>query len=213
MEQGLIIIALGILTDLIFAVLPIPLLWTLQINSRTKLSVVGILSLGLFAASASLVKVYYLTGYGQFGDFLWDATPLTIWSATEVNVGIIAASIPSMKPLFKSILGTIYGKSAYGNYPQNSRGYAHQISGRDGENNTRSRNNGEAFEMHTSASTAVRSGNRERDKLGFNNSEESILPLQSNRSGEEKGIVKTTQVHVKSVAIESGKPRSVEDRF
>ena len=209
---------MGIFTDLTFAILPIPLLWTLQINNKTKLSVLGILSLGFFAASASLVKVYYLTGYGQFGDFLWDATPLTIWSATEVNVGIIAASIPSLKPLFKSILGSTYGQSAYGKYPTNSRGYAQQISGKDGahSNISRSRNNGvkgEAFEMHNNTgNSAVRTGNRERDKLGFNNSEESILPMQSNVSGEEKGIIKTTQVSVKSVPMESGKPRSVEDR-
>lgn len=161
--------------------------------------------------------MYYLTGYGKFGDFLWDASPLTIWSATEVNVAIIAASIPSLKPLFKSILGSTYGKSLYGKPPANSRGYAHQLSGRDHDqsNNSKLRTigiKGEAFEMHNTGSAAVRSGNRERDKLGFNYSEESILPLQSNVSSENKGIVKTTQVFIKSSPMESEKPRSVEDR-
>lgn len=66
--------------------------------------------------------------------------------------------------------------------------------------------------MHNTGSAAVRSGNRERDKLGYNNSEESILPLQSNVPLENKGIVKTTQVFIKSVPMESEKPRSVEDR-
>jgi len=59
---------------LIFATMPVPLLWKLQVNRRVKLGILGILSLGLFASSASVVKLYYLTSYGAFGDFLWDAS-------------------------------------------------------------------------------------------------------------------------------------------
>lgn len=166
-----------------------------------------------------MVKLYYLTSYGVFGDFLWDSTKLTIWSVTEANVGIIVASIPALKPLFKTLLGSTYGQSYPAAYPSSKNGYAQHSRGHNdhnSSNNTRSRNIKDEveFEMQSSTSTAVMSGNnsdRGRNKLGmYNVSEESILPLQSNAAGDGKGIVKTTHVSVKTDEV--GMPRSVEDR-
>ena len=68
--------------------------------------------------------------------------------------------------------------------------------------------------MQNSRGGQGRSGrnDRERNKLGFNISEESILPLQSNAVTESNGIVKTTQVSVRSTPVDDGRRRSVEDR-
>ncbi|RLL96931.1 hypothetical protein CFD26_103155 [Aspergillus turcosus] len=100
--------ALNILTDLIFAILPAFMLRHLQVNRRVKLSLVGILGLGVFACAASFIKLSILPNYGRTGDFLWDYTDLTIWIVVECNIGIIAGSLPSLKPLFKAALGS-YG--------------------------------------------------------------------------------------------------------
>lgn len=45
--------AIGIGTDFIFALLPIPMLWNVQLNWRVKLAIMGILSLGLLYAAQS----------------------------------------------------------------------------------------------------------------------------------------------------------------
>ncbi|KAH6632491.1 hypothetical protein F5144DRAFT_488900 [Chaetomium tenue] len=83
-------------------------------------AVAGILSLGIFAAVAAIVKITFLGTYGQHGDFLWDSADITIWTTIEINVAIIAASIPCLKPLFKTLLdGTsarYYGSSKYKRY-------------------------------------------------------------------------------------------------
>ncbi|KAF7173842.1 hypothetical protein CNMCM6106_007944 [Aspergillus hiratsukae] len=100
--------ALNILTDLIFAILPAFMLRHLQVNRRVKLSLVGILGLGVFACAAAFVKLSILPNYGSTGDFLWDYTDLTIWIVVECNIGIIAGSLPCLKPLFKAALGS-YG--------------------------------------------------------------------------------------------------------
>lgn len=69
--------------------------------------------------------------------------------------------------------------------------------------------------MHgTNITAAIQGGTTdiERNKLGgFSTSEESILPLHSNSGVGITGIMKTTQVYVKTEEAE--KPRSVEDRF
>ncbi|OGE50290.1 hypothetical protein PENARI_c017G04799 [Penicillium arizonense] len=103
--------ALNILTDLIFALLPIFMLRHLQVNRRVKASLVCILGLGIFACAAAFVKISILPNYGRNGDFLWDYTNLTIWVVTECNTGIMAGSLPTLKPLFKRVLGTYGSRS------------------------------------------------------------------------------------------------------
>lgn len=46
----------NIITDFLFASLPVPLIWELQVNLRTKLTLASILSLGFFASAAAIVK-------------------------------------------------------------------------------------------------------------------------------------------------------------
>lgn len=104
-------VSLNITTDLLFAVvIPAPMLWKLNVHRRTRISLIAILGLGIFACAAAFVKVGYLVNYGKLGDFLWDARDITIWTATELNVGIIAGSLPTLRPIFKNFLGSIYGK-------------------------------------------------------------------------------------------------------
>ncbi|KAF2721221.1 hypothetical protein K431DRAFT_224704 [Polychaeton citri CBS 116435] len=71
--------SVSVLTDVIFALLPIPLLWKVQLNRKTKAAVVCILSMGLFAVAAGIVKMTFLNDYGKYGDFLFDSSYLTIW--------------------------------------------------------------------------------------------------------------------------------------
>lgn len=99
--------ALNILTDLTFAIfIPVPMLWKLQMNKRTKASVIGVLALGVFACIAAMVRVPSQMNYGKVGDLMWDSRNLTIWTVTECNIGIVAGSMPAMKPLFRPLLGT-----------------------------------------------------------------------------------------------------------
>lgn len=41
---------------------------------------------------------------------VWDSWDITIWTATELNIGIIAGSLPCLRPLFRRFLGSTYGK-------------------------------------------------------------------------------------------------------
>ncbi|CAG7990594.1 unnamed protein product [Penicillium salamii] len=103
--------ALNILTDLIFSILPVFMLRHLQVNRRVKASLICILGLGVFACAAAFVKLSILPNYGRTGDFLWDYTNLTIWVVTECNTGIVAGSLPTLKPLFKKVLGSYASQS------------------------------------------------------------------------------------------------------
>ncbi|GLA65844.1 hypothetical protein AtubIFM54640_008041 [Aspergillus tubingensis] len=114
---------LNILTDLIFAILPAIMLRHLQVNRRVKASLVCILGLGIFACAAAIVKLSVLPNYGRTGDLLWDYSTLTIWVVVESNMGIIAGSLPTLKPLFKQFLGTYGSQTKTRRYTYGSKKY------------------------------------------------------------------------------------------
>ncbi|KAJ4983126.1 integral membrane family protein [Stagonosporopsis vannaccii] len=106
-------VSLNIVTDLLFSIIiPIPLLWSLQMNKRQKSSLMCILGLGIFATAAALIKTSFLPSYGKTGDWLWDSRNLTIWTVVESNIGIVAGNLPCLKPLFRAVLGSTYGRGS-----------------------------------------------------------------------------------------------------
>ncbi|KAE9364734.1 hypothetical protein N431DRAFT_550158 [Stipitochalara longipes BDJ] len=94
--------SVGILVDWIFVILPIYLLWNTYMDTRAKIAVNCILGLGVFTATISLVKILKLRDLLSF-DPTFAGVDLTRWSIIELNVGIIAASLPSLRPLFKCL--------------------------------------------------------------------------------------------------------------
>ncbi|KAI9929821.1 hypothetical protein MW887_011626 [Aspergillus wentii] len=96
--------SINIVTDVIFATLPIPMFYTIQVNKRTKASLMAILSLGYFACAAAIVKLVAQMNVMKITDQYRDST-FTTWNAVELNVGILAASLPTIRPLVKSLLG------------------------------------------------------------------------------------------------------------
>ncbi|KAJ5502236.1 hypothetical protein N7463_005110 [Penicillium fimorum] len=192
--------ALNILTDLIFAVLPVFMLRHLQVNRRVKASLVCILGLGIFACAAAFVKLSILPSYGRTGDFLWDYTNLTIWVVTECNTGIIAGSLPTLKPLFKRVLGT------YGSHTKTTREY---FGSKKYKMQSMSRSRGPPLQSrgHKSGNLSIiefdSDPKTQHSRIGSttnstkysgsqrsNSSEERILPIEGD------GIVCTTEVMV-----------------
>lgn len=144
-------VSLNILTDLLFAVIiPVPMLWRVQMNKRQKASLCAILSCGVFATAAALIKVGYLPNYGKEGDWLWDSRNITIWTVTECNMGIIGGNLPCLKPLFRTVLGSTYGRGS------RARTGSKAISGPYGPG---SRNRSGANDAYNSLSSSKTGGN------------------------------------------------------
>ena len=67
--QTLTSTAVNIATDLLFAILPIPLVWKLQLTTRTKIGLICILSLGFFAAATAIYKTPMQYHFFEVQDF------------------------------------------------------------------------------------------------------------------------------------------------
>ncbi|KAF2828696.1 hypothetical protein CC86DRAFT_404593 [Ophiobolus disseminans] len=106
---GLMNAVVNITTDFMLAIVPIPLIWKLQLNIQARISLVAILSLGFFAAIAGIIKQTNATQFRDPEPYVKDA--YTIWNFIELYVGIVAASLPALKPLFSWLHNTTRGLS------------------------------------------------------------------------------------------------------
>jgi Fungal rhodopsin domain len=156
------------------------------------------------ALVSCIVKVYYLSFYGKFNDFLWDSVNITIWTACELNIGIFAASVATLRPLFRTAFQSSTFSTGYtdNEKQQNSldkNGFVKHISNSRGTSRVGgSKSSNDDFEMFGSVVTANRLGND-------NESEETILAKQRPQS---MAIRMTTEVTVD----ETKTRRAAEDR-
>ncbi|KAI9151378.1 hypothetical protein HJFPF1_08580 [Paramyrothecium foliicola] len=138
--------AISCLTDWTYSILPIFMVWNLQMNRRVKVSVVLILAAGAIASSATIVRFPYLHSLTDINDFLYSTTDVAIWSTVETGLGITAAAIATLRPLLRSFFG---GSSAGGNgtsaqqWPKSGSGLPN-----GGYIRNTGTGGGEAFELH-----------------------------------------------------------------
>lgn len=113
---------INVVTDLAILALPIPVLTGMRLPRRQKYILVFTFSLGVFVTIVDVVRIYYLQQaisavptttstdpkaiFGDSPQFAWNASISLMWSAVEVNVGMICACIPTLKPLIIKILPT-----------------------------------------------------------------------------------------------------------
>lgn len=83
-----------ILTDFLLAILPVPLVWHLQRDTATRVSLVLVLSLGIFAATAGIIRQLNIGPLDEHDAY-------SIWNFNELHIGIIAASLPTLRPLLE----------------------------------------------------------------------------------------------------------------
>ncbi|KAL1592716.1 hypothetical protein SLS60_011132 [Paraconiothyrium brasiliense] len=99
--------AVSITTDWTFAILPVCLLWNVQMDPRVKLSVVLMLGLGVFASIAPIVRLKFLFGLNDQTKFLENLSPILAWASAEMNAGLIVANLPACRPLLDSFISRI----------------------------------------------------------------------------------------------------------
>lgn len=104
-----VVIAQGILSvisDLILAALPAIFLRNLEIGLRTKVGLCLLMGLGIFTAVCCTVRTA-LSGGITNPDLTWAVTTSVGWRLPEVNIGIVCANAPVMRPLYLFFRGRL----------------------------------------------------------------------------------------------------------
>lgn len=86
-------------SDLVLTVLPITILKNLNMELRTKVALCILMGLSFFAMIACIVKTVELRALGDRMDFTHGTANFVIWFTIEQYIVIIAASVPTIRPL------------------------------------------------------------------------------------------------------------------
>nr|UZP47900.1 putative integral membrane protein [Cladonia uncialis subsp. uncialis] len=117
----------GTFMDFALALLPITIIKELNMGLQQKIGLCILLSLGLLAGIASIVKTVELQTIRAEADFTWATYELFIWASIESWLVIICGSIPAVKPLFDRFVKGTPLKPFRADY-RNTYGYEVQSS-------------------------------------------------------------------------------------
>ena len=107
----------NIITDLALLFLPMPILTSMRLPRNEKLILIITFSFGGFVAVVDVVRIAYLesaalarlqntsgsAASSAENDYSWIASLSFMWSAVEVDVGMICACVPGVKPLVAKV--------------------------------------------------------------------------------------------------------------
>ena len=100
------------IADVFVYILPMPTLLTLKLPVLQRLVLMILFGMGAIVVFAVCMRIYWVhVVLYQTYDVTWEGYDLWIWTAVEVNLGVICGCIPSLKPL---LLRWRHGAAVYG---------------------------------------------------------------------------------------------------
>ncbi|KAF2678826.1 hypothetical protein K458DRAFT_394471 [Lentithecium fluviatile CBS 122367] len=94
----------NVLTDWVFAALPISFLRKVQRPLRERIIISVLMGLGVFAGAASVVKIHPIIRLGKIGNFEVEYSRIGMWSAIEELVAFSCSCVPCLRAPFQRAL-------------------------------------------------------------------------------------------------------------
>ncbi|RSL60766.1 hypothetical protein CEP54_006575 [Fusarium duplospermum] len=91
---------LNMTTDLLILILPLPVIWSLQMTVQRRLGVLAVLTTGGSAVLTSGLRAIILYEFATSPDFTWSLGEMVIISNVEMQVAIVAANMPALKAFY-----------------------------------------------------------------------------------------------------------------
>ncbi|KAF1972601.1 hypothetical protein BU23DRAFT_467336, partial [Bimuria novae-zelandiae CBS 107.79] len=111
-NSGKFAIAIGMLSDIVFAAMPIYLVWSLHRPVLERILISILMALGLLAATAEACIIYHAYLWNPRESTIRNWMPLFWWYRVEEIGLIFAACTPFLKPLVERVLGR-FGTSRF----------------------------------------------------------------------------------------------------
>ena len=92
-------------SDFLLALFPLVIIYNLQMKLAVKVGIGCAMSLGLVATGAAIVKTIQLEELTARDDYTYDTVNLVLWLSTEMYIVIIAACVPTLRPLLPILFG------------------------------------------------------------------------------------------------------------
>lgn len=97
------------LTDFTVVLLPIRLVFSLQLPRRQAFVVALLFAFGFLSCFAGVFRTFFMWKVTQTFDMVWASYLVWVTASIELYVGVICASIPATKPFFSIYLPQAFG--------------------------------------------------------------------------------------------------------
>ncbi|KAF4980760.1 hypothetical protein FZEAL_3315 [Fusarium zealandicum] len=119
----------SIATDLIILFMPLALVYHLQIQKIQKIALLIVFALGGFVVITSCLRVGTIDIAATTSDATYDVAS-TMWTVIEMNVAIVCACLPIVRPLIVKVFPKLMPKSSsdhktYGTPSYGNKSFAH----------------------------------------------------------------------------------------
>ncbi|OJD19159.1 hypothetical protein AJ78_00859 [Emergomyces pasteurianus Ep9510] len=104
---GLVTDSINAIVDLILSTLPLFLYYDSNASKYSRVALMTIVALAYIACSAALIKIVRRANVLTTPD-LWRESDYTLWTNIELQVGILAACLPTINPIFAIIVTSLY---------------------------------------------------------------------------------------------------------
>lgn len=102
--------ALTSATDVIFSLIPLTFIVHVRRSTRERIMVCVLMSLGLFASAASIVKTVVTSQFednGKGDQLMISGLKIAFWSSLEEQLGLITACLPCLKSYFQRVFAQL----------------------------------------------------------------------------------------------------------
>jgi hypothetical protein len=184
----------NMLSDVVCATLPVPIIWTLKMKLRTRVYLICVLSLGYVTVGMGGVKAFFQLGTPFSPDSQF-AQDVQFFGFLQINLGIIVACAPTLRPLLGRALKLSSSDKYYDNYYAERSRQSHRRRTGTLEGQGYDLEDMAHFDKGANMRTTVRGGERGGYDKGTGNrsgSEEIIL-----QGTESHGILRTTEIDVR----------------
>uniref|UniRef100_A0A0D2YF03 Rhodopsin domain-containing protein n=2 Tax=Fusarium oxysporum TaxID=5507 RepID=A0A0D2YF03_FUSOF len=97
--------AFNAITDVLILSLPLPVLWSLQARTSTKVGLTIIFSIGLLVSVVAIIRIISLASVDVKGNVTGTMVWAAFLSTVEPNLAIVCVSLPMLAPLYARLRG------------------------------------------------------------------------------------------------------------
>lgn len=121
--------ALNIVTDFVIILLPMPALKQLRLPKYQKRAVILVFAVGGLTCAVSIARLQSLVKVAGSNDITYENASTATWSAGDLNMALICASLPGLRPLLARVRRGLLGVSSRSNtgddhsQPSRARGW------------------------------------------------------------------------------------------
>ncbi|KAG0634514.1 hypothetical protein HOY80DRAFT_1140618 [Tuber brumale] len=156
--------AINIFTDFFVWLLPLKMIWHVQLPRRQKNGLIGIFALGALGVLAGIFRLFSIKKFVASHDRSFDGVDISIWSIVEATISIVCGSAPAIKPFFSKFLPNVLGVSS-------NKSYTHPTSETFGSSGnpkpTKPRSHPASYALGTLNPVTHREESSSTEQLGF----------------------------------------------